>query len=259
MAIIIQGKVLQFSFLVLSSILIYYFIEKSKGDWVPDVRRLPFVDAIDESIGRAVEMGRTVMYTHGTGRVQTSAAAGTLAALSVLPYVLQKCAQNGITLLLPTGDHVTYSILQELSREYYTMEGHPELYNPDAISYLSQDPRAYSTGVMQSMYENNIGGAILLGSYHHAGLMVVETANRVGAMTVGGTDSLSQIPWFVAGCSYSIIGEELYALSAYISREDVQLGSIFGQDVLKALILIAIILGVIFVQMNLNISWLFEL
>jgi hypothetical protein len=204
-------------------------------------------------------MGRTVMYTHGTGRVQTSAAAGTLAALSVLPHVLRKCAQNGITLLLPTGDHVTYNILQELSREYYTMEGHPELYNPDAVSYLSYDPRAYSTGVMQSMWENKIGGAILLGSYHHAGLMVVETANRVGAMTVGGTDSLSQIPWFVAGCTYSLIGEELYALGAYISQEEVQLGAIFGQDILKAIIIIGIILGVLLVQLNLNVSWLFEI
>jgi hypothetical protein len=251
-----SGNSVLFLLLILMSLTIYYFIRRSKEGDLPRLRRLAAVDAIDEALGRAVEMGKTVVFTHGTGKLETSSSAGSLAAISTLPYVARKCAELELECYFPTGSHTAYNVLQEVVRESYTMEGKPELYNPNNIIYLSEVSRAYSAGIMSTLMTKNVGAAVFLGSYHHAGLMVVETANRVGAMSVGGTDSLSQLCWFVAGCDYSVLGEEIYALGAYISKEPTSVGAIAGQDWIKMAILVITVIGVILTQLGIDVaSW----
>ncbi len=253
---LVSGKIVLFALFILSFLAIYLSIQRSVGGKLPKLRRLPAVDAIDEALGRAVEMGKTVVFTHGTGKLETSGSAGSLAAIATLPYVARRTAELDLELFLPTGSHTAYNVLGEVMREAALMEGKPDLYNPNNVRYLSEVSRAYSAGVMSIMMTENVGAAILLGSYHHAGLMVVETANRVGAMSVGGTDSLSQLCWFVAGCDYSLLGEEIYALGAYISENPVSLGAIAGQYLLQLDVLIMTVVGVLLTQVGVDVaSW----
>ena len=256
---LVSGKVVLFGLLILSFLAIYLSIRRSVGGKMPNLRRLPAVDAIDEAIGRAVEMGKTVVFTHGTGKLETSRSAGSLAAISTLPYVARQSVDLGVELFLPTGSHTAYNVLGEVMREAALMEGKPELYNPDNVRYLSEVSRAYSAGVMSILMTENVGAAIFLGSYHHAGLMVVETANRVGAMSVGGTDSISQLCWFVAGCDYSVLGEEIYALGAYIGKNPVSVGAIAGQDIIKIAVLIIMLIGVLLTQVGIDVGSLFTI
>jgi hypothetical protein len=52
-----------------------------------------------------------------------------------------------------------------------------------------------------------------------------------------------QLPFFITACDYTLIGEELYAASAYLSRDPVLLGSLKGQDWGKIVILAVLLLG----------------
>jgi len=49
----------------------------------------------------------------------------------------------------------------------------------------------------------------------------------------------------VAACDYSLIGEEIYAAGAYLSKDPVQVGSVAGQDVGKAIALVLIVVGIL--------------
>ena len=48
---------------------------------------------------------------------------------------------------------------------------------------------------------------------------------------------MPQLPFFVCSCDYTLIGEEFYAASAYLSRESMLLGSVKGQDWVKSLVI----------------------
>jgi hypothetical protein len=74
---------------------------------------------------------------------------------------------------------------------------------------------------------------------------MAETGQRVGAVQVAATDAFLQAPFFLAACDYTMFGEELYAASAYLSREPTMLGSLSGQDIGKAAIGITIMLGIV--------------
>jgi len=82
-----------------------------------------------------------------------------------------------------------------------------------------------------------------MGAFYAESLILAETGNASGAIQIAGTAMPSQLPFFVASCDYTLIGEELFAASAYLSREPKLLGSLKGQDIGKAVVLIAIIVG----------------
>ena len=62
---------------------------------------------------------------------------------------------------------------------------------------------------------------------------------------VAGTAEVDQLPFFVVACDYTLIGEELYAAGASLSGDPVQVGSIRGQDIAKAVFFVYIAVGVI--------------
>jgi hypothetical protein len=72
---------------------------------------------------------------------------------------------------------------------------------------------------------------------------LTETGASTGAIQIAGTDSDHQLPFFVTTCDYTLIGEELYAASAYLSKEPIQIGTLRGQDIGKAVILSVILIG----------------
>jgi len=68
------------------------------------------------------------------------------------------------------------------------------------------------------------------GAFFAESLILAETGNSIGAIQIAGTAMPAQLPFFVAACDYTLIGEELFAASAYLSREPKLLGSLKGQD-----------------------------
>jgi hypothetical protein len=83
-----------------------------------------------------------------------------------------------------------------------------------------------------------------MGAFFAESLILAEMGNTIGAIQVAGTAMPAQLPFFVAACDYTLIGEEFFAASAYLSGEPEQLGSLKGQDVGKIIVAVGIIVGV---------------
>ena len=84
-----------------------------------------------------------------------------------------------------------------------------------------------------------------MGKFYAESLILAETGNSIGAIQIAGTASQSQIPFFVTACDYTLIGEEFFAASAYLSDKPELVGAVKGQDMIKVIILILIFLGII--------------
>jgi len=54
-----------------------------------------------------------------------------------------------------------------------------------------------------------------MGMFYAESLILAETGNRTGAIQIAGTDADTQLPFFITACDYTLMGEELYAASAY--------------------------------------------
>jgi hypothetical protein len=84
-----------------------------------------------------------------------------------------------------------------------------------------------------------------LGMFWAESLILAETGSLSGAIQIAGTDAVTQLPFFITTCDYTLIGEELYAASAYLGREPKQLSAVKTQDASKAIIMTFIVVGLI--------------
>lgn len=208
---------------------------------IPFIRRISGLNAIDEAVGRATEMGRPILFSGGLAPISIVS----LQALAVGSHVARYAARYGSRLIVPVCDQTMMPITEAVVREVYNTEGRPEAYRPEDVRYLSDRQFAYAAGVTGIMHRERVAATFLFGQFYAESLILAENGQAVGAIQVAGTPDLLQTPFFVVSCDYTIIGDEFYAASAYLSREPTQLGSLVGQDIGKALLFALIIAGVI--------------
>lgn len=134
---------------------------------------------------------------------------------------------------------------RETVKEAYANAGRPDAYNDNMIYYLTDDQFGYAAAVDGLFVREKPAAIFLQGHFFAESLILAETGNSIGAIQIAGTAAVAQLPFFVAACDYTLIGEEFFAASAYLSNDPRLLGSIKGQDVGKFLFLLAILVGVI--------------
>jgi hypothetical protein len=139
----------------------------------------------------------------------------------------------------------------------YLAEGRPDLYREDMVNYVTYDQFAYTATVSARMIREKPAAIFLVGYFFAESLILAETGQSTGAIQIAGQADPTQLPFFVATCDYTLIGEELYAAGAYLSREPVLLGSMRGQDFAKALLIVLGLSGI--VAVSLGATWFLKL
>jgi hypothetical protein len=206
------------------------------------LRRIPGLDAVDEAIGRATELGKPVLYLTGAHDMSDPS---TIAAAVILGRVAKRTASYETELMVPHRDPITMAVCQEITKQAYLEAGKPDLFKEDANFFITSDQFSYTAAVDGIMLRKKPAANFFMGAYFAESLLLTETGASTGAIQIAGTDSDHQLPFFVTTCDYTLIGEELYAASAYLSKEPVQIGTLRGQDIGKAIILSVIALGTI--------------
>jgi hypothetical protein len=204
------------------------------------LRRIAGLDAVEEAIGRSTEMGRPILYLPGAGDMSE---VPTIAATVILGEVAKKVAHYDTSLKVPHRDPIVMAVCQEIVKEAYVEAGRPDAYKEDSNFFITSDQFSYTAAVDGIMLREKPAANFFMGSYFAESLLLTETGAGTGAIQIAGTDSDHQLPFFVTTCDYTLIGEELYAASAYLSREPVLVGTLRGQDFGKAFIMGVLVAG----------------
>lgn len=210
---------------------VLFFIGKARRGGSIFIRKIAGLNAIDEAVGRATELGKKVLYVPGIMSLDENQ---TIASLAVLGHVARMTARYNTELDVPNKDPLTFAAARETVKEAYMQEGRPDLYTESIVHYVTYDQFAYTASVSGIMVREKPATNFLIGSFYAESLLLAETGQTTGAIQIAGTAEIAQLPFFVCACDYTLIGEELYAAGAYLSREPAQLGSIKGQDITKA-------------------------
>jgi hypothetical protein len=230
---------------LLFGIVVYVMIQRARaGAPMRQIHPLPGIDAIDEAIGRATEMGRPVFYSSGDTGVTDPM---TIAHYPILAHVARRCARYDTRLLQPNEDPVVYTVNDSIVREAYLEAGRPEAFNPDDVWFMNNSS-GYITGVWDLMQKQRPAASILYGDFYYDAIMLVEMGGLVGAVQIGATAQIPELPFFVAGCDYALIAEEMYAASAYIGHEPVLTGTVVAEDLYKFAMFVLIVVGAVWLS-----------
>ncbi len=228
------------AFTVVFFLLVLFYMSMAQSGRKPFVRRLPGIDAIEEAIGRATEMGRPVLYVPG---IQDIDDVQTVAGLIILESVARLTARYETPIRVPVAYPIPFTIAQEMVKSGYLNAGRPEAYDPDSVTFVSPEQFAYVAKLGGIMLRDRPAAHIFMGSFYAESLLLAETGFSTGAIQVAGTANVHQLPFFVVACDYTLIGEELYAASAYLSGEARLVGGLKGADMLKLAVIGVIVVG----------------
>lgn len=240
----IQGRIAGLVFLIVTVGTMLYGMSKAKAR-LPEVRRIAGLEAITEAVGRATEMGKAVFCSPGWADVTTGSAGATFAALDIIAHVARLTAKYDTRLIVAVAYPNVYPLAEQTVQQAYLSEGKKESYDPDMVRFTSPEQYAYAAACLGMIQREKVATAIFVGQFASEAINFAEAATAVNAISIAGTTSTYQLPFFTAACDYTLIGEELLAAGAYISKDAARLGSIQGQDYAKMIALAVVLLGAI--------------
>jgi hypothetical protein len=224
--------------LLVSSIL--YFVYKAQSGRELYIRKIAGLEEVDNAVGRATEMGKKVVFIPGRQDMDN---VQTIAAVLLLGRVAKLAAEYETRLEVPNARSMVMVSCREVVREAFLKAGRPDAYREDDIHYITEDQFGFAAAVDGMMLRDRPAAVFYQGAFFAESLIFAETGNSIGAIQIAGTAQPAQLPFFVVACDYTLIGEELFAASAYLSKEPRLLGSLKGQDVGKFVTMAAISIG----------------
>ena len=207
------------------------------------IRPIAGIAALEEAVGRATEMGRPVLYVPGIDDVNNIQ---TIYTMVILEHVTKMVAKYGTPLIVPICRAFVTPMAEETVKQGYLNAGFPDAFHPDTVRYLSDEQFAFTAATNGIILREKPAANIFLGSFYAESLLLAETGFLSGSIQVAGTANVHQLPFFVVSCDYTLIGEEFYAATAYLSREPKLLGTIKAQDYFKIIILLCLLIGTVF-------------
>ena len=241
---IASGKISGLLYFVIMIAFTMYNLRQRKATFI---RRVPAIDAIEEGIGRATELGKPIIVSCGMSPrgVDTS----TVAGLSMLAHTARLAARNDIRLLAPMGGSAQSYTVMELARDLvetqYRLEGKADSFNIDDMPFLSGRQFAWASAYCGMMMRERPATNIMVGVQYASAVYISEVGHECGAMVISGTTYLSNIACLAASSDYVMIGEEMLAAGAYLSRDPAQLATIRTQDIGKVILLALLVLGIL--------------
>lgn len=228
--------------IVIFSLAILLFTRWAKQGKKLFIRKIPGLDAVEEAVGRATEMGRPVLFIPGLQELDDIE---TIAGISILGRVAKITARYDTPLMVPVRYPLVLVAGQEVVEQSYIEEGKADSYDEDTVRYVAGEQFAFTATVNGYMMRERPATIIYMGAFFAESLLLAETGNAAGSIQIAGTARPEQLPFFIAACDYTLMGEELYAASAYLSHDSLMLGGLKGQDVIKILIIVLIIIGIL--------------
>ena len=217
------------------------------------IRRLGGLEALDEALGRATEMGKPVLFIHGLHDMNS---VSTIAAVNVLSQLARRAAEFGTHLMVANRYPIVMSVSQEVVKEAFADAGRPDAYNEQDIFFAAADQFSYAATLDGLIVREEPAANIMMGYFYAESLLLAETGATTGAIQIAGTDAYTQLPFFITTCDYTLMGEELYAASAYLSRDPKLLGSLKAQDIGKAAITALLIVGTFLATFGISLPFL---
>ncbi len=212
----------------------------ARGAILPPIRALPALEALDDAVGEAAELGRPVHVTTG---VEDARSPQTIAAFPVLRHTAERSALYGTQIVCTSSDPTVQAVNEEVVRQGFARAGHPEGFQPDDVRYLSDSQFAYAGAITGIFRRERPAVNVMVGAFNAEAMVLIEAGAEAGARQIGATSNIYQIPFIVAGCDHALIGEEMFAGAALLTGDRLQHASLVAQDGAKVALMAVVAVG----------------
>ena len=214
-------------------------IRYSKANYKIYLRPIVGAEKIRYAVARAAEQGKAISFSTGI----TTLGPVFYGCMSILSTVTKKAARLRVPLLVPQNSPEALTLVETCLQQAYQEANASSRYSSTQIRFLSEEQFAFAAGYGGLVHRENIGVAFLFGSFAGESLILAEAGKQVGAYQIAASVSPEQVPFFICTCDHTLIGEEFFSVSAYLSDDNDTKASLKIQDILRGLVISILILG----------------
>ena len=207
------------------------------------LRKIDAYERLSRSIGLAVENGTRLHISLGRGSLFTTRGASALAGLAMLRKLTERTSLSDRPPVVTTGDASLAILAQDTLQSGYRTAGAEDQYRYSTGRLTGLTPFAYAAGTIPVTKDEQVSTNVFLGDFGSESALMADAAERDNSTLIAASDSISAQSVFYATSQDPLIGEELFAAGAYVGAGPVHEASLTVQDVLRWLIILAIIVG----------------
>lgn len=230
-------------------VLMVFYVRRIKAGHEIHLRHIPALDSLPQVMSRAVEGGQEIHVSLGTGGITGATTATTLAGLAVLDYLAERGCDSGAPPLVTVADPMVLTAAQDSVRRAYCWKQRGQDYRGTQVEMMAPQPVIYALGASTRLDPDETAANLMFGSFGSEALLLAEPSAQRGIIQLAGTDDPQAMAMLQAAADGSLIGEELFAVPAYLRRSPAHVASLRAQDVLRlaivGLILVASVLALL--------------
>jgi hypothetical protein len=216
------------------------------------LREIPAFSRLTRAVGLSVEDGTRLHLSLGARGLTGPESAAAFVGLSILQRVADITSASDNPPIATAGEGALAILAQDTLRSTYQEIGKSDLFNPMAARLTGLTPFSYAAGTLPVIFDEQVSSNLLAGSFADEVALITGASERISGFSLGGTDNLSGQAILYGTAQEPLIGEELYAGSAYVETGPVQTASLHAQDVLRYLIIAVIIGGAVLRFLGVN-------
>ncbi len=207
----------------------------------PDLRPISAFDMLRGVTARAIEAGRAVHVSLGLAGIHSDVTADSLAGLMALKYLAHQSAAAGALPVITMADATLLPLAQDTIRRPFGPDGDEATLAARQVRWIAPEAAAYSAGVMDILGSEAVEATVMIGAFGDEYLLMGEAARRRGITQVGGASDPNVVPFVFASADQALVGEDLYAAGAYLTRNVWHVGSLLAQDFMRWVIVAVIV------------------
>jgi len=235
------GFVLLFAILIIG----FMFLAGRKRSRPAVFREIEAFHSLPQTVSQAVETGRRLHISLGSGSIGGTDTASALAGLTVLDQVSAVATVSDRPPVVTTADGVAALLAQDVLKQVYTRQNALNHYDPASARVAGLSPLSFGAALSTMIKDESVADTILIGSVGQEAVLLTEAGTRANLTTLAGSDDPATQALLFAAADHPLIGEDMFAGGGYIGRLPAHVASLQVQDVVRALIGLTILAGVV--------------
>jgi hypothetical protein len=217
---------------------------------MPPRRRFPFrriqaFELLRGFLDIVTERGKIAHLSLGTSGISGDRTATVASGLVLLRYLAERGAAVGAAPTVTVADPTLLFVAQDIVYDAHERQGRAATYRATDVQLIAPDPAAYAVGALEVIRDEKVAANVMAGPFGDEFLLMAEPGAQRDVTQIAGSDALNAHPFMIATADHLLVGEELFAAGAYLTDRPEHAASLWVQDILRMLIVAAIVIGML--------------
>ncbi|MBL8045049.1 MAG: hypothetical protein JNL09_00830 [Anaerolineales bacterium] len=238
--------------LLFALVLVFFSVAARRPGAKPiGLRELAPLNDLPTQIGEAVESGRRLHVSVGSGALGQTETVTMLAGLNTASQIAGVAAISDRPPVITSADGASALLTHDVLRQIYREQNASERYTGNAAQVVGLSPLSMAAGLTPLVKDDAIASNLIIGPVGPEVALLTEASQRQKVATLGASSDLSGQAVLLATADQTLLGEDVYASGAYLSQNPGQVAALRAQDVLRWMVIVGMVVGVVLKSLGL--------